>query len=128
MTEEIQLSPATQNSVQGLVRAKHDVEAWTKNLEQALTDDVNATPPRLTPDEAAAVAKANDVQAPPAPGSAAEATETTAEGNQAQLDAQTKANADAETKAAAPPAKADEKAAKNSDKVPAATSHAAPSR
>lgn len=84
------LSPATQASVQGLTRARNDVAAWTENLEQALADDVAATPPRLTPPEAAAIAKANGVQPPPAPGSTAEAKETTPAMNQAQLDAQTK--------------------------------------
>jgi hypothetical protein len=122
MTEPT-LSPATQNSVQGLVRAEHEVEAWTKNLEQALADDVAATPPRLTPEEAAEVARKYGVKAPPKPGDKEEARETTAEANQAQLDAQTKA---AEAEAAkvkpppAPPKDDDDKAKAKDDDKPAA--------
>lgn len=112
MTETTQppptLSPATQASVQGLTRAKHEVEAWTHNLEQALADDVAANPPRLTMDQAAEIATTNGVEVPPAPGKAPEAHETTAEANQAQLDAQTKeaeaeAAKDQKTAAAAQP-------------------------
>jgi hypothetical protein len=66
MTEPT-LSPATQASVQGLVRAKADLEQWTHNLEQALADDVSANPPRLTQDEAAEVAKTYGVDAPHEP-------------------------------------------------------------
>ena len=102
-TELPTLSPATQASVQGLARAKHEIEQWTRNLERALADDVAATPQRLTPEQAAAVAKAHEVKAPPAPGSTAEAKETTAEGNQAQLDAQTKTAEAEAAKTAAPP-------------------------
>ncbi|HLY78958.1 MAG TPA: hypothetical protein VKQ70_06260 [Caulobacteraceae bacterium] len=101
-TELPTLSVGTQTSVQGLVRAKHEVEQWTRNLEQALADDVAANPPRLTPELAATVAKTHGVKAPPAPGSPAEAKETTAEANQAQLDAQTKTNAAEAAKTAAP--------------------------
>lgn len=92
MTETTQLpptlSPQTQASVQGLTRAKSDVVAWTHNLQQALADDVVAG--RLTLEQAAEIAKENEVKAPPKPGAPAEAKETTAEANQAQLDAQTK--------------------------------------
>jgi hypothetical protein len=120
MTEPT-LSVATQTSVQGLVRAKHEVEAWTKNLEQALADDVSAG--RLTPEEAAEVAKKHGVKAPPKAGDKEEAHETTAEANQAQLDAQTKA---AESEAAktkpppAPPKDDDDKAKAKDDDKPAA--------
>jgi hypothetical protein len=126
------LSAATNASVQGLVRAKHDITQWTKNLERALADDVAAG--RLTPDEAAEVAKTNEVKAPPAPGSKEEAKETTAEANQAQLDAQTKvaeAEAAKDQKAAAAaqpkqdePAKPkddDDKAPKAKDEKPPAS-------
>jgi len=101
-TELPTLSVGTQTSVQGLVRAKQEVEQWTRNLEQALADDVAANPPRLTPELAATVAKTHGVKAPPAPGSPAEAKETTPEANQAQLDAQTKTNAAEAAKTAAP--------------------------
>jgi hypothetical protein len=66
MTEPT-LSPVTQASVQGLVRAKADLAQWTTNLEHALADDVSANPPRLTQDEAAEVAKTHGVDAPSAP-------------------------------------------------------------
>jgi hypothetical protein len=72
------LSIQTQASVQGLVRAKNEVTAWTKNLEQALTDDVTAAPPRLTAEEAAQIARANDVKAPKAPAAPAPAKAPTA--------------------------------------------------
>jgi hypothetical protein len=64
MTEPT-LSPVTHASVQGLVRAKADLEQWTHNLEQALADDVGAA--RLTHDEAAEVAKTYGVDAPSVP-------------------------------------------------------------
>jgi hypothetical protein len=123
-TEFPPLSPATHASVQGLARAKHEVEMWTKNLEQALAEDVAADPPRLTPEQAAVIAKTHKVEAPPKPGDPAEARETTAEANQAQLDAQTKANEalaakDQKVAAAAQP-KDDEPA------HPAAPEHAEP--
>ena len=70
VTEQPTLSPQTQASVQGLVRAKTELAAWTKNLEQALADDLAADPPRLTHEQAAAVAKDNDVEAPKAPAKA----------------------------------------------------------
>lgn len=100
------LSPQTHACVQGLVRAKHEVEQWTHNLQQALADDVTAG--RLTPEEAAEVAKTYEVKAPPPAEPPAEAHETTAEANQAQLDAHTdEAQAaqakDAEIAAAAQP-------------------------
>jgi hypothetical protein len=85
------LSPATQAAIGGLTQARISVEQQTKNLEQALADDVNADPPRLTTAEAAVIAKANDVKPPPPPGPKVEAKETTPAANQAQLDAQTKA-------------------------------------
>jgi hypothetical protein len=85
------LSPATQAAITGLAQARAAVEQQTMNLEQSLADDVNATPPRLTPLEATAIAKANDVKPPPPPGPKLEAKETTPAANQAQLDAQTKA-------------------------------------
>jgi hypothetical protein len=66
MTEPT-LSPVTQASVQGLVRAKADLAQWTTNLEHALADDVSANPPRLTQDEATEVAKTHGVDAPSAP-------------------------------------------------------------
>jgi hypothetical protein len=136
-TELPPLSVATETSVAGLVRAKHEVKAWTHNLQQALADDLAATPPRLTPEQAAEIAKANEVEAPPKPGSAAEAQETTAEANQAQLDAQTKTAEEAaarDQKAAAEAHKADEKAkpkddddekspAKAKDEKPPAATH-----
>jgi len=77
------LSPQTQASVQGLVRAKSDVEAWTKNLEQALADDLAATPPRLTQEEAAAIAKENGVEAPKAPAPEPDPKATEAEAGKA---------------------------------------------
>jgi hypothetical protein len=82
------LSPATHTSVVNLSRAKHEVESWMKNLEQALADDVAAG--RLTFDQAVDIAEAHEAKPPPRLGSKGEAKETTAEANQAQLDAQTK--------------------------------------
>lgn len=101
------LSPNTQASVAGLMRAKADLKTWTHNLERALAEDVHEA--RLTPEQASQVAEKNEVKAPPKPGDKAEAKETTAEANQAQVDAQTKA-AEAEAAKTAPPpkAKADE--------------------
>jgi hypothetical protein len=127
-TELPPLSPATQASVQGLARAKNEVRQWTHNLEQALADDVREG--RLTPELAATIARTHEVKAPPKPGDKAEAQETTAEANQAQLDAQTKA-AEAEAakvKPAPAPAKPkdeddDKPPAKAEDKKPAPTSH-----
>jgi hypothetical protein len=122
-TELPPLSPATNASVTGLARAKHEVAQWTHNLEQALADDVAANPPRLTPEQAATVAKANGVEAPPKPGDAAEAKETTAEANQAQLDAQTKANEAAAPKPAPKPKDDDDKTKPKADeKAPASHS------
>jgi hypothetical protein len=109
MTEPT-LSPATQASVQGLTRAEHEVRQWTQNLERALADDVATG--RLTPEEAEKIAEQHEVKAPPAPGSKEEARETTAEANQAQLDAQTKA---AEAEAAKAKPKDDEKAKPKDD-------------
>lgn len=105
------LSPATQASVSGLARAKADVAAWTKNLERSLADDVSANPPRLTVEQAAQVAKEHGVEPPPDPEKAPEAKETTAEANQAQLDAQTKATAPKPDAPAKTKADEDEKAA-----------------
>lgn len=87
-TDTITLSQQTHTAVQGVIRSRHELDAWSKNLESALADDVAAG--RLTPDEASVVAKANGVKAPPAPEKAPEAKETTPEANQAQLDAQAK--------------------------------------
>jgi len=60
------LSVQTEASVQGVVRARNELEQWTKNLEQALADDVAAEPPRLTHDQAAQVAKTYGVHSPSA--------------------------------------------------------------
>jgi len=116
---KLALSPATSASVSGLTIARGSVTAWTKNLEQALADDVDANPPRLTPDEAGAVAKAYDVQAPPPPGSAPIAVETTPAANQAASDALA-----AKAAAAAAPAPAPAPAPAAASTAPASTTTA----
>lgn len=109
MTETTQtppvLSPQTQACVQGLVRAKAEILQWQLNLQRALADDIGAVPPRLTPEQAASIAKENEVDAPPPPKEQPEAVETTPESNQAQLDAQTKLSEEEAAKTAPPPPK-----------------------
>lgn len=116
------LSPQTQACVQGLVRAKAEIVQWKLNLERALADDVDATPPRLTPEQAGKIAKDNEVDAPPAPKDQPEAVETTPESNQAQLDAQTKLSEEEAAKTAPPPPKQPPKA-KDDDKEKPAPAH-----
>jgi hypothetical protein len=98
---EFTLSTNTHAALQGLVRASHDLVAWEHNLRSALDDDVMSG--RLTPQQAEHVArdaKLKDFKAPNP--DHPKAAETTAEGNQAQLDAQTKTNAAEAAKTAAP--------------------------
>jgi len=79
------LSPQTEACVQGLVRAKADVEAWTKNLKQALTDDVNGG--RLTADQASQVATKAGVTdfKPPTPSAPDQGVPTLPEGTETMI-------------------------------------------
>ncbi len=88
---KLTLSPATQASVSRLVSGKAEVQAWTLNLENSLQADVDSG--ALSLDEASAVAAKYEVTAPQPADAEPEAKETTAEMNQAQVDAAAKASA-----------------------------------
>lgn len=106
--DDITLSPRTHTAVQGVTRARHELEGWEHNLRSALTEDVEDQ--LLTADQAEDIAKSaqlKDFKAPK-PGDAPQAVETTAEMNEAQRlahekEAKAEAKADQEVAAKAAP-------------------------
>jgi hypothetical protein len=100
MADPVTLSPNTHSAVQGVVRARHDLLAWEKNLATALADDVREK--RLTADQADEVADEYEVEFKAPKGDAPDAVETTAEANEAQRLAQAKIAEAEAAKTAAP--------------------------